>query len=406
MKVALVHSSSVRWDKTTHDRSKICEALLTHNIQCMGYATTNLDKPFTRWHTYGKSYTTVFPGSIPILSKLARKKGKSLFRKIIIALENLSYALQILRRLPQDKVDVYLILHLWEYEIPFLNLILRIFRPTIILWVGGSLRWYERLGRIYYLFVSAYRMSLRTSLTLVDLDPEQECYLFKVLKLPRNKVTNFKEKRIDHKVFRRLDKNISAKKVGFDRSKTNIVMVSRLEKPEYIELHKDNEKDPFSVLAVFRHLVEKKPKMSLHVIGRGAGMKEFKRRVAQHGLQDKVKIYGWIENERLPEYYSAADLTFYPAPLLVVNDGQANRESYLCGTPVIYFKRYPWAKTETPGGFFVDRDTEAAAQQILSRLNSTYLLKKRKEATSIAQDYTMEAFGNHMTKILKQHKNE
>jgi glycosyltransferase involved in cell wall biosynthesis len=374
-----------------------------HNIENICYAATNIDKSFTLQHTDGKTHTTALTCSIPLLSKLARRIGKGFTRKIIIALENLAYVMRILSRLPRDKVDVYVILHLWDYEIPFLNLILRIFRPTVIMWFGGSLRWYAQSSKWkYYVFVSLYRLSLRlSSLTLISLDPEQEYYLFKVLKLPRNKVVNFKEYIVDDKLFRMLDRDASAKKVGFSRDEINIVMVSRIESTQRVASCKDYEKDPFAALEIFRCLAEKTPKVKLHIFGRGQGMEEFKRRVNQYNLQDKVKIYGLIERERLPAYYSAADLTFFPFPFITVNDGQANHESLLCGTPVVYFKRYQWVKTEHQGGFAIDRDPELGAQQILSRLNPTYLLKKREEAASIPHDFNIEAFGKHMTQILK-----
>lgn len=374
-----------------------------HNIENISYAATNIDKSFILQHTDEKTYTIALPCSIPLLSKLARGLGESFTRKIIIALENLAYAVRILSRLPQDKVDVYVILHLWDYEIPFLNLILRIFRPTLIMWLGGSLRWYERLGRWKYcVFVSIFRLSLsRASLILINLNPEHRYYLFKVLKLPKEKVVNFKEYIVDDKLFRKLDKNASAKKVGFDRNEINILMVSRIETLERIASCRDYEKDPFTALEVFRHLAEKNPKVKLHVFGRGEGMEEFKRRINQYNLKDKVKIYGYVERELLPEYYSAADLTFFPFPFITVNDGQANHESMLCGTPVVFFKRYQWIKTEHRGGFAIDRDPELAARQILSRLNPAYLQKKRGEAASIAHDFNIEAFGKRMTKILK-----
>jgi glycosyltransferase involved in cell wall biosynthesis len=374
-----------------------------HNIENICYATTNLDKPFILQHTDGKTHTTVLPCSIPLLSELARRLGKSFTRKIIIALENLVYAMRILSRLPQDKVDAYVILHLWDYEVPFLNLILKIFRPTIIMWFGGSLRWYAQSNKWkYYIFISFYRLSLRlASLTVVSLDSEQEYYLFKVLELPRNKVENFKEYIVDDKLFRKLDRDTSAKKVGFSRDEINIVMVSRIESTQRIDSCKDYEKDPFTALEIFRCLAKKTPNVKLHIFGRGQGMEEFKRRVNQYNLQDKVKIYGWVERELLPEYYSAADLTFYPHPFITVNDGQANHESLLCGTPVIYFKRYPWVKTEHQGGFAIDREPKIGAQQIFSRLNSPYLLKKREEAASTPHDFNIDAFGKHMTRILK-----
>jgi hypothetical protein len=102
-----------------------------------------------------------------------------------------------------------------------------------------------------------------------------------------------------------------------------------------------------------------------------------------------------------PETLIKTCLSFIFPPSLTVNDGQANHESLLCGTPVIYFKRYPWVKTEHQGGFAIDRDPELGAQQILSRLNSTYLQKKREEAASTPHDFNIDAFGKHMTKILK-----
>jgi glycosyltransferase involved in cell wall biosynthesis len=402
MKVAFFNNGRLD-DPSCKRREMFCEALLMHNIESIGYVATNLEKPFILKHIDGKTYTIVLPCSIPLLSRLARRIGKSVTRKIIMALENLAYVFRVIRRLRQDRVDVYVILHLWGYEIPFLNLILRIFRPTMVMWLGGSLRWYERLGRLKYcVFVAVFRLSLRlASLILINLNPEHEYYLFKVLKLPKDKVVNFKEFVVDDKLFRTLDKEASAKKVGFDRNEINIVMVSRIETLERIASCRDYEKDPFTALEVFRHLAEKYPKVKLHVFGRGQGMEEFKRRIQQYNLQDKVKIHGYVERERLPEYYSAADLTFFPFPFITVNDGQANHESLLCGTPVVFFKRYPWVKTEHQGGFAIDRDPELGAQQILSRLNSTYLQKKREEAASIPHDFTIEAFGERMARILK-----
>jgi len=405
MKVAFFNTGARYDDPTLKLRSMFCEALLMHNIENISYAATNLDKPFSLQHTDGKTHLIVLPCSIPLLSKLARRIGKSTTRKIIVGLENLAYVFRVIRRLHRDRVDVYVILHLWDYEIPFLNLILRIFRPTMVMCLGGSLGWYERLGRWKYcVFVSVYRLSLRlASLILINLNVEHKYYLFKVLKLPKDKVINFKEFIIDDKLFRRLDKNASAKKVGFDRNEINIVMVSRIETLERIASSRDYEKDPFTALEVFRHLAEKNPKVKLHVFGRGQGMEEFERRISQYNLKDKVKIYGWIDRELLPEYYSAADLTFFPATHIIVPwDGQANHESLLCGTPVIYFRRHSKIKMEQPGGFLIDRDPEIGAQQILARLNSAYLLKKSEEAASIPRDFTIEAFGDHMEKILEQ----
>lgn len=407
MKVAFLKTRARYDDPTRKIRCMFCEGLLMQNIQNVGYAPTNLDRSFVLYHVDGRTNTIALPCSIPLLSRLARRIRRSNIRKIIFALENLAYVFRVTQRLRNDRVDVYIILHLWEYEIAFLNLILRPFRPTMIMWLGGSLGWYERLGRWRYcVLVSIFRLSLsRASLILINLNPEHKYYLFKVLKLPKEKVVNFKEFIVDDKLFRKLDKNTSAKKVGFDRNMINIVMVSRIETLERIASCRDYEKDPFTALEVFRHVAEKNPKVKLHVFGRGEGMEEFKRRINEYNLKDKVKIYGYVERERLPEYYSAADLTFFPATQLIAPwDGQANHESLLCGTPVIYWRRHKQVNMEQPGGFLIDRDPEIGAQQILERLNPTYLLKKEEEAVSIPRDFTIQAFGNNMKKTLKQLK--
>jgi glycosyltransferase involved in cell wall biosynthesis len=403
MKVALFNTGARIDDPNYKLRSMRSEALQMYNIESVSYAPTNLDQTFILRHTDGKTYTVVLPCSVPLLSRLAKQIDRGFTRKVIRALETLVFTVRVAWRLPRDKIDVYVILHLWDYEIPFLSLILRIFRPTMIIWFGGSLGWYERLGRLKYcISVSVFRLSLHfASLVLVNLNPEHEYYLFEVLKLPRDKVINFKENIVDDRLFRRLDKEASAKKVGFDRNEINIVMVSRIETLTRIASSRDYEKDPFTALEIFRHLVEKYPKVKLHVFGRGPGMTEFTKRIDKYDLKDKVKIYGYVDQELLPEYYSAADLTFFPATHIIAPwDGQANYESLLCGTPVIYFRRHAKIRMEQPGGFLIDRDPLIGARQILERLNSTYLLKKREEAASIPHDFTIEAFGDHMKKTL------
>jgi glycosyltransferase involved in cell wall biosynthesis len=403
MKTAFINTGAKQNDPNRKLRNMFCEASLMQGIECVGYAPTDLDKPFKLHHTDGKTYTQILPCKIPVMSKLARRIGRSPIRKLIIAIENVTYAVNVIRKLSDDKADVYIILHLWDPEIPFLNLILQIFRPTMIMWFGGSLRWYAQSSKWeYYLFVSAFRLSMHfASVTLISLDPEQEYYLFKVLKLPRKKVANFKEFIVDDKLFRKLDKDTSARKVGFNRNEINIIMVTRIESIQRVNSCKDYEKDPFTALEIFRRLTQKEPKVKLHVFGRGQGMEDFKKRTALYNLRDRVKIHGWIEQEKLPEYYAAADLTFFPHPFITVNDGQANHESLLCGTPVVFFKRYPWTKTEHQGSFAIDRNPEEGAQQIFERLNPDYLNKKREEAVAIPHDFSIESFGNNLAKILK-----
>ena len=75
---------------------------------------------------------------------------------------------------------------------------------------------------------------------------------------------------------------------------------------------------------------------TLLIVGR-LGLRTYREHVEKMikglGLENHVKIVGYVENERLPTFYNAADVTIVPsysegAPLVIP-------ESLACGTPVV-----------------------------------------------------------------------
>lgn len=75
----------------------------------------------------------------------------------------------------------------------------------------------------------------------------------------------------------------------------------------------------------------------MNFIGNGYAFDDIKKRIADYGLSDKVKLHGVIrEREILSDYYAASDLFLFPsfydnAPLVV-------REAAAMGTPAILLK--------------------------------------------------------------------
>jgi glycosyltransferase involved in cell wall biosynthesis len=208
---------------------------------------------------------------------------------------------------------------------------------------------------------------------------------------------------VDPKIFYPRDREASARKVGFNLDNINIVMVSRIISLNRLKVAFDYEKDAFSALEIFKFIVAKKDNVMLHVFGVGEGLEEFKARIARYNLSNNVKLYGYIENSLLPPYYCAADWTFYPHPFIIVNDGTANRESILCETPVIYFKRTRNSQTEHLEGFSVSRDDyELAAHEILLRItDEAYWDMKRRYTQLVPREWTIETFGKRLATMVK-----
>jgi len=82
------------------------------------------------------------------------------------------------------------------------------------------------------------------------------------------------------------------------------------------------EYDPKRVVAVFCQVLSKVPDARLLVVGKGLFPKDdvrFDRLVIDAGLGQKVSRAGWVAQERLPDYFAAADVAIYPFDDTLVN---------------------------------------------------------------------------------------
>lgn len=81
-------------------------------------------------------------------------------------------------------------------------------------------------------------------------------------------------------------------------------------------------------------LTTKHPEVLLHIGGRGAMADELARMIADRGLENHVKLLGFISNEDLPIAYRAADVSVVPTVALE-GFGLIAAESLAAGTPVL-----------------------------------------------------------------------
>jgi len=407
MKVAFINATIQEDVPKTTRNIMMAEALHANNEESIFYTPVRKKRIVTIRREGKNQIVSIFLSCwVPFFSRYGvRLENKSItFRRIIDLMEYLVYLTRIQSRLRRDRVDAYVILHLWDSTIALLNPILSRFRPVAVLWMGHSLGWYAEFGPLYHLLVPFYKLVLRKTIILTPIDAEQETCLLKILKLPRKNVFRFNPCIVDEKLFYEMDKEECAKIVGFDTKRVNILTMLVIRDPEEIKKSKssDYQKDVFRVLEIFRFLVKSNPKAHLHIVGHGPGFEKLKTTISNYGLQREVSLYGFIIDEARPIFVNAADLIINPYPLIEINDATAIFEAFLCGKPVVAFKRYSWVPTEHQGGFLIDIDPQIGAQQLLKRLDPAYLTKKSEEAKTIPYEHyvPMMVWGKRLSEIL------
>jgi glycosyltransferase involved in cell wall biosynthesis len=83
-----------------------------------------------------------------------------------------------------------------------------------------------------------------------------------------------------------------------------------------------------------RIVLQSQPDALLLVGGKGYLLESLKTRASRAGLDERVRLLGYIDEELLPGYYAASDLFLLPT-LSLEGFGMVTLEALACGTPVI-----------------------------------------------------------------------
>lgn len=123
------------------------------------------------------------------------------------------------------------------------------------------------------------------------------------------------------------------------------------------------------LIPAFAKIVQEKPRSHLYIVGEGEQRRELEDLAKQQGVDDRVHLVGGCPNEKLQNWYSAADLSC----LVSSREGWPNvlLESLACGTPVVATKVWgvPEVIVSPTLGVLVEQNVEAIAQGLKGALN-------------------------------------
>lgn len=140
-----------------------------------------------------------------------------------------------------------------------------------------------------------------------------------------------------------------------------------------------------TVLQALPTIVESAPGVQYVIAGTGPDESRLKSMVERLGLQSRVHFVGYVDHDRLPAYYSAADVFVMPArnnPPDVEGFGIVFLEANACGTPVIGARSggMPDAIRDGETGLLVPPNNPSALAT-----SATHLLTHPAEANALGQ---------------------
>lgn len=88
------------------------------------------------------------------------------------------------------------------------------------------------------------------------------------------------------------------------------------------------------LIEAFHEVASQHPNARLAIAGRGSQREELENRIQSLGLNEKVKLLGFVPEADLPALYQSADCVLMPS-LDLEGFGLATAEALACGTPVL-----------------------------------------------------------------------
>ncbi|MEE3134580.1 MAG: glycosyltransferase family 4 protein [Candidatus Thermoplasmatota archaeon] len=117
-------------------------------------------------------------------------------------------------------------------------------------------------------------------------------------------------------------------------------------------------------------VLEKFPKATLLIIGRGSMYKTLNKQAKKLGISDSIKIESGMEFEHLAIFYRSADLVIYPS--YYEGQGLIPLEAMASGTPIITVNDGPLPEMvdESVGALYQPGDIEDLSEKIIEELSN------------------------------------
>ncbi|MDX9828028.1 MAG: glycosyltransferase [Spirochaetia bacterium] len=191
---------------------------------------------------------------------------------------------------------------------------------------------------------------------------------------------------VDERIFkpcpeeaRSFRKELAKRHPGFDTGLL-MVYVGRMEEEKNLNLLGE------AMAAVMRQI----PDARFIAVGDGSGKHELHRFFRRQGLEKRIALLGFLEREKLPAVYSAADVFTFPSA--TETQGLVTIEAMLCGTPVVGVNKMGTGEIMAGdrGGFLAEDNAEDFAQKVISLLRDPELrARKSMDALGHAQKWSI-----------------
>lgn len=161
------------------------------------------------------------------------------------------------------------------------------------------------------------------------------------------------------------------------------------------------QKGLFEVIDIMKRLKEKKPDISLALLGGGVERveKRFFNLIKENNLDDNIKYFGYVTGDKKFDILRSCKIFLFPS--YYESFGQVALEALRCGLPVVAYDLPPFV-VFTGGMVKVPvLDNKKMAEEIVKILdNKTYYEKLRKEGFEFCSNYSWDKTGEEVYKLL------
>jgi 1,2-diacylglycerol 3-alpha-glucosyltransferase len=180
------------------------------------------------------------------------------------------------------------------------------------------------------------------------------------------------------------------KKIGIPSNVLLLLTVSRISLVE---------KNFPLLLDSYQKIAKKLPEHRLLIVGGGPDLEQLQQEAQERGLEH-IRFTGFVPNDKVPNYYSAADLFVYPS--VSETQGLTILESLSAGLPVIT-PRAPGNQdvvVNSVNGFLTKNDADDFSEHILKLASDERLRKEMSAAAEkTARPFTRENMARRMEQL-------
>lgn len=154
------------------------------------------------------------------------------------------------------------------------------------------------------------------------------------------------------------------------------------------------------LINAFPSVVKEVEDAELLIGGKGKDLKEMKNLVSRLRMNQRVRFLGFLPEEKLPEYYSLADVTVFPSKF---GFGLPTLEAMACGSPIIAGNSLDASEFVGDTGILIDpEDADQLVDAIIKVLTANNSEALSERSIEKARLYSWEKVGEKTVKVYEE----